>query len=356
MQIFSKKNIEAAKADIEAAKKVVITAHLNPDGDALGSTLALYNFLKDKKECHVVYPNNIPDTFKWMPGCGDIIIWDNEQAHQIVAEADLMFLLDFNTASRVDKMQKIVEESSAVKIMIDHHPNPQEGLCKHVFSDPEAAAASELVFLFCKECGYDLSIDSARCLYTGIVTDTGCFQFNCTTQRTFQVAGQLAAFGFDRSEIIHHIYDSYSEGRMRLMGYVLSKKMVVFPQYHAAYISLTKAEADQFDYRVGDTEGFVNLPLCIQDVEFSAFFMERDGLIRCSFRSKGNFKVNTIAERYFNGGGHDNAAGGKSYKPLEEIVQRFVSLLPKITRPLQPQTKHRFVRYPKSPNPNPQKQ
>ena len=159
MQIFSKKNIEAAKADIEAAKKVVITAHLNPDGDALGSTLALYNFLKDKKECHVVYPNNIPDTFKWMPGCGDIIIWDNEQAHQIVAEADL------------------------------------------VFSDPEAAAASELVFLFCKECGYDLSIDSARCLYTGIVTDTGCFQFNCTTQRTFQVAGELAAFNFDLANL-----------------------------------------------------------------------------------------------------------------------------------------------------------
>lgn len=352
MEIFSKKNIEAAKADIEAAQKVLITAHLNPDGDALGSILALYNYLKDRKECHVVLPNNIPDTFKWMPGCGDIIIWDNEMAPKIVAEADLMFLLDFNTASRVDKMQTPIEQSSAVKIMIDHHPNPQEGLCKHVFSDPEAAAACELVYIFCKECGYTLSIDSARCLYTGIVTDTGCFQFNCTTQRTFKVAGEIAAFSFDRSEIIHHIYDSYSEGRMRLMGYVLSQKMVVFHEYHAAYIALTKAEAEQFDYRVGDTEGFVNLPLCIEDIKLTAFFMERDGLIRCSFRSKGDFKVNTIAERYFNGGGHDNAAGGKSYKPLDEIVQRFVSLLPKITRPLQ--TKHRYIRRPKSPNPNPQ--
>lgn len=334
-EIFSKKNIEAAKADIEAAQKVIITAHLNPDGDALGSILALYDILKDKKNCHIVLPNNIPDTFKWMPGCEDILIWDNEQSHHFVEEADLMLLLDFNTASRVDKMQTPVEQSDAIKIMIDHHPGPQEGLCKHVFSDPDAAAACELVFLFCKECNYPLSIDAARCLYTGLVTDTGCFQFNCTTQRTFQVAGELAAYGFDRSEIIHHIYDSYSEGRMRLMGHVLSKKMVVFHQYHAAYIALTKAEAEQFDYRVGDTEGFVNLPLCIEDVKFTAFFMERDGLIRCSFRSKGDFKVNTIAERYFNGGGHDNAAGGKSYKPLDEIVQRFVSLLPKITRPLQ---------------------
>jgi len=334
MEIFSKKNIDAAKADIDAAQKVVITAHLNPDGDALGSALALYNYLKDKKDCKIILPNNIPDTFKWMPGCSEIIIWDNETSPKAISEADMLFLLDFNNAARVDKMQAHVEESKAVKIMIDHHPNPQEGLCKHVFSDPEAAAACELVYLFCKECGYQLGIDSARCLYTGLVTDTGCFQFNCTTQRTFQVAGQLAAFGFDRSEIIHHIYDSYSEGRMRLMGYVLSNKMVVYPEYHAAYISLTKAEADKFGYQVGDTEGFVNLPLCIENVKFTAFFMERDGLIRCSFRSKGDFKVNTIAERYFNGGGHDNAAGGKSYKPLEEIVNRFVSLLPKISRPL----------------------
>ena len=150
MEIFSKRNIDAAKADIEAAKKVVITAHLNPDGDALGSSLALYNYLKTtKEECHVILPNNIPDTFKWMPGCSEILIWDNENAQKLLAEADMIFLLDFNNASRVDKMQKALEESSAVKIMIDHHPNPQEGLCKHVFSDHEAAAACELLYIFC---------------------------------------------------------------------------------------------------------------------------------------------------------------------------------------------------------------
>ncbi len=336
MEIFSKKIIDNVKADISGGSKIVITAHLNPDGDALGSSLALYNYLKTSKDCHIILPNNIPDTFKWMPGCNEILIWENEESPRILAEAEMIFILDFNTASRVDKMQKALEESKAIKIMIDHHPFPQEGLCKYVFSCPEAAATCELMWLFCKECGISLSTDSVKCLYTGLVTDTGCFQFNCTSKQTFQVAGEIAAYDFDRSEIIHHIYDCYTEGRMRLMGYVLSKKMVVFPEYHAAYIALTKAEADEFGYQVGDTEGFVNLPLSIADVKFTAFFMERDGIIRCSFRSKGDFKVNTIAEKYFNGGGHDNAAGGKSYKPLDVIVKRFVSILPEVTKGLRP--------------------
>jgi len=335
MELFSKKIIDNVKADISEAKRIVITAHLNPDGDALGSSLALYNYLKNSKDCKIILPNNIPDTFKWMPGCGEILIWENEGAPEILAQADMVFILDFNNASRVDKMQKPLEESKATKIMIDHHPGPQEGLCKYVFSYPEAAATCELMWLFCKECGFSLGIDSVKCLYTGLVTDTGCFQFNCTSKQTFQVAGEIAAYDFDRSEIIHHIYDCYSEGRMRLMGYVLSKKMVVFPEYHAAYIALTKAEADEFGYQVGDTEGFVNLPLSIANVKFTAFFMERDGIIRCSFRSKGDFKVNTIAEKYFNGGGHDNAAGGKSYKPIEVVVKRFISILPEVTKGLK---------------------
>ncbi len=334
MEIFDKKSIEEIRALLQNAQKIVITAHLNPDGDALGSSLALYNFFKYGADCKVILPNNIPDTFKWMPGCNEILIYNEENAH-FVTEADVIFILDFNTSARVDKMQKILEESAAVKIMIDHHPQPQEGLCKYVFSDPEAAATCELLYLFFDSCKYTINTDSATCLFTGLTTDTGCFQFNCTSQRTFEVASKLAAMPIDRAEIIHHIYDSYSEGRMRLQGYVLSNKMVVFEQYHTAYIALTKAEADKFDYRVGDTEGFVNLPLSIEHVKFSAFFMERDGIIRCSFRSKGDFKVNTIAEKFFNGGGHDNAAGGKSYKPLEEVVNRFVSLLPRITKKIQ---------------------
>lgn len=334
MEIFDKNLISQAKAEISKAQKIAITAHLNPDGDALGSSLALYNILKSSKDCKVILPNNIPDTFKWMPGCNEILIWSEETIH-FLKDADLIFCLDYNTASRVDKMQKTLEESKAFKIMLDHHPNPQEGLCQIIFSEPQAAATCELMYIFLKQCEFDINIDSARCIYTGLVTDTGCFQFNCTGQRTFQVASELATYDFDRSEIIHHIYDSYTEGRMRLEGYVLSKKMVVFPEYHTAYISLTLAEAEQFGYKVGDTEGFVNLPLSIENVKYSAFFMERDGLIRCSFRSKGDFKVNEIAEKHFNGGGHDNAAGGKSYKPLDEVVKKFVSLLPKITKPLQ---------------------
>ncbi|MCR4560299.1 MAG: bifunctional oligoribonuclease/PAP phosphatase NrnA [Bacteroidales bacterium] len=334
MEIFNKISIDKAKQLISEAKKIVLTAHLNPDGDALGSTLALYNIFKAEKECKIILPNNIPDTFKWMPSCSEILIW-NPSYENLIKEADLIFLLDFNNATRVDKMQKFLEESPAKKIMIDHHPQPQEGLCEVYFSFPEAAATCELVYSFCKECEIDINIEAARCIFTGLVTDTGCFQFNCTGQRTFQVASELAVMDFDRSEIIHHIYDSYSEGRMRLEGYVLSKKMKVFPEFHTAYISLSLAEAEKFGYKVGDTEGFVNLPLSIENVKFSAFFMERDGIIRCSFRSKGGFKVNTIAEKYFNGGGHDNAAGGKSYKSLEEVVSRFVSLMPKVTKELQ---------------------
>ena len=335
MEIFNKFSLDKATELIQNAEKIILTAHLNPDGDALGSTLALYNiFKKQDKVCSVVLPNNIPDTFKWMPSCNDIKIWNSELEDEI-KNADLIFILDFNTTTRVDKMQKVVEESKAKKIMIDHHPDPQEGLCEVYFSDPQAAATCELVYLFCKGCNLEVNLEAARCIFTGLVTDTGCFQFNCTGQRTFQVASELAAMNFDRSEIIHHIYDSYSEGRMRLEGYVLSQKMKVFEKYHTAYISLTLAEAEKFGYRVGDTEGFVNLPLSIETVKFSAFFMERDGIIRCSFRSKGGFKVNTIAQKYFNGGGHDNAAGGKSYKSLDEVVSRFLSIMPKVTKELQ---------------------
>ena len=334
MEIFNKILIDEASALIKGAQKIVLTAHLNPDGDALGSTLALYIIFKETKDCKIILPNNIPDTFKWMPSCNEILIWNAEHEH-FLQNADLIFFLDCNGAARLDKMQKAAEESKAKKIMIDHHPQPQENLCNIYFSDPQAAATCELVYTFCKLCSLKVNIEAAKCLYTGLVTDTGCFQFNCTGQKTFQVASELAVMDFDRSEIIHHIYDSYSEGRMRLEGYVLSKKMKVFPKYHTAYIWLSLAEAEKFGYKVGDTEGFVNLPLSIGDVKFSAFFMERDGIIRCSFRSKGDFKVNTIAEKYFNGGGHDNAAGGKSYKPLEDVVNRFVSLLPKITKEIQ---------------------
>lgn len=334
MELFDKKSLQKIKNLLTEDTKVVITAHMNPDGDALGSSLALYNYLKDKTICKVVLPNNIPDTFKWMPSIDEVLIY-NEENQQIVNQADVIFLLDFNCSQRVDKMQKVLEESKACKVMIDHHPDPQEGLCEFVFSDPKAAANCELMWLFFKGMDFKINLDSVKCLFTGLITDTGCFAFNSVTKQTFEVAAQLSEFGVDRAEIVHHIYDSYSTGRMQLMGYVLSKKMVVFPEYHAAYISLTKAEAEQFDYKVGDTEGFVNLPLSIKDVQFSGFFMERDGIIRISLRSKGDFRVNDIAAKYFNGGGHANAAGGKSYKPLEEIVERFVKILPKVTKSLQ---------------------
>lgn len=331
MELFDKKSIAEIRSLINSDLKIVITSHFNPDGDALGSSMALYHYFKDAgKDVKVILPNNIPDTFKWLPGWEEILIFGDENK-RVISEAQLIFCLDYNSSSRVEKMQKPLEESSAIKIMIDHHPSPQEDLCKYIFSSHSSSATCELLWLFCKALDLKLSLDSVRCLYTGLVTDTGCFEFNSVTKQTFEVAAELASFPIDRADIIHHIYDSYSEGRMKLMGYVLEQKMVVFPEYHAAYISLSMDEARKYDYHVGDTEGFVNLPLQIANVNLSAFFMERDGIIRCSFRSKGDYKVNDLAGRYFNGGGHDNAAGGKSYKSLDETVRRFVSLLPKVS-------------------------
>mgnify|MGYP002622981983 CR=1 FL=1 len=335
MNLFEKNSIEEIKELLKSAKNIVVTAHFNPDGDALGSALCLYNILKDSTNCHVIFPNHFPDTFGWMPGSENILIYNAEQNADILANADVLFCLDYNCGSRVEKMQKNLENSPAIKIMIDHHPSPQQDLCKYVFSDSQAAATCELLYFFCVEVGLKINNDAARCLFTGLTTDTGCFQFNSTSQRTFEVAAKLASYPIDRAEIIHHIFDSYSESRMRLQGYVLQRKMRVYPHYHAAYIALSYEEAEKFNYQVGDSEGFANLPLSIETVKFSAFFMERDGIIRCSFRSKGDFKVNEIAERYFNGGGHDNAAGGKSYKSLDEIVNRFISILPKVTKPLR---------------------
>lgn len=335
MNLFDQKSIDEVKNLLKTAKNIVITAHYNPDGDALGSSLCLYNMFKNNYNCKVILPNNIPDTFKWLPGCDEILIFNAEHHANLLAEADVLFCLDYGSSSRVEKMQKHLEDSPAVKIMIDHHPFPQEGLCKYVFSDHTAAAACELMYFFCMETGIGLNNEAAKCLFTGLTTDSGCFQFASTSQRTFEVASKLAAYPIDRVEIIHRIFDAFSESRMRFQGYVLLKKMKVFPQYHAAYISISAEEATRFNYKVGDTEGFVNLPLSIEWVKFSAFFMVKEGIVRCSFRSKGDFKVNDIAEKYFNGGGHDNAAGGKSYKTLDETVQRFVKLLPRITKPLR---------------------
>jgi bifunctional oligoribonuclease and PAP phosphatase NrnA len=318
---------------IDSASSVVIASHVNPDGDALGSSLALYHYLKKtgKKQVSVIMPNQYPDFLKWLPGNDDIIIFNKDQsiATRTIRNSDLIFLLDFNTPERTDKAEKEIAGSGAYKIMIDHHPNPVP-FTDVIISDTMASSTAELVFRFIENAGIPGLIDhvSATCLYAGIMSDTGSFNYNSSQPETYRVLAELLERGIDKDHIYSSVYDNFSENRMRLLGYCLDKKMVVYPEYQTAFMSLSLAEKKHYNYKRGDAEGFVNYPLSVKGIIFVAFFMENDDHIKISFRSKGGFDTNKFAVKYFDGGGHVNASGGESRLSLNETIKKFVSLLP----------------------------
>ena len=310
------KVIEQAKIDhftkwFERADKIVIVSHVSPDGDAIGSSLGLAQFLDSQdKTVNVIVPNAFPDFLKWMPGSKDILLYDRykEFADKLINEADIICCLDFNSLKRIEEMADSVATSPARKILIDHHLYPED-FCRIVISHPEISSTSELVFRLICRMGYfsDISREGAECIYTGMMTDTGGFTYNSNNREIYFIISELLSKGIDKDDIYRKVYNTYSESRLRLMGYVLSN-MKVYREYNSALISLTKEEQGKFDYIKGDSEGFVNIPLSIKNVRFSCFLREdtERRIIKISLRSVGTFPCNKLAAEFFNGGGHLN--------------------------------------------------
>ena len=269
-----------------------------------------------------------------MPGAKDIIRYDKyaEFADKLIGEADVICCLDFNALSRIDKMSKVVGEAPGRKVMVDHHLDP-EPFCNVTISHPEISSTSELVFrLICRMgCFDDISFEGAECIYTGMMTDTGGFTYNSNSREIYFIISELLSKGIDKDEIYRRVFNTYSEGRLRLMGYVLYEKMQVFAQFRSALIWLTKAEQGQFQYMKGDTEGFVNMPLQIKGICFSVFLREdtEKNMIKVSLRSVGKFPCNKVAAEFFNGGGHLNASGGEFYGTMDEAIELFKRALVK---------------------------
>ena len=333
------KVIEQAKIDhftkwFERADKIVIVSHVSPDGDAIGSSLGLAQFLDSQdKTVNVIVPNAFPDFLKWMPGSKDILLYDRykEFADKLINEADIICCLDFNSLKRIEEMADSVATSPARKILIDHHLYPED-FCRIVISHPEISSTSELVFrLICRR-GYfsDISREGAECIYTGMMTDTGGFTYNSNNREIYFIISELLSKGIDKDDIYRKVYNTYSESRLRLMGYVLSN-MKVYREYNSALISLTKEEQGKFDYIKGDSEGFVNIPLSIKNVRFSCFLREdtERRIIKISLRSVGTFPCNKLAAEFFNGGGHLNASGGEFTGTMAEAKQVFEEALKK---------------------------
>jgi len=332
-KIIDQANIDLFGEWLKDTEKVVIVTHVSPDGDAMGSSLGLYHFLtSQKKVVNIIVPNAFPEFLKWMPGAKDITLYDRkkELADKLIADADMICCLDFNGLKRIEEMGNAVKEAKARKVMIDHHPFPDD-ICSIVMSHPEISSTSELVFRLICRLGYfdEITKEGAECIYTGMMTDTGSFTYNSNNQEIYFIISQLISKGIDKDDINRNVYNTYSESRLRLMGYILHTKMKVYPEYHTAMISLTQDELKEFNYVKGDSEGFVNIPLSIKEVKFSVFFREDTDMIKVSLRSVGDFPCNKFASEFFGGGGHLNASGGEFYGTMEEAIKTFEQALKK---------------------------
>ena len=328
-----RKNATALKTLLSSPKKIVITTHRGPDGDAMGSSLGLMHLLKQfRHNVHVITPNSYADFLHWMPGNEDVIVFEDneEEAKQITENADLIFLLDFSHISRIADFADTVSNSNATKILIDHHQDPDMEIADIIFSDTTACSTAQLLYevIDAMDLTNHINKEIAECLYVGIMTDTGSFKYASTTAKTHHIVAELIAAGAENTKIHDLIYDNSSANRIKLLGYCLNKKLLLYPENNSAVISLTAEELEQFNFKKGDTEGVVNYALAIKGIVFAVFIAEKDGMVKLSLRSKGNFKVNEIANKYFSGGGHMNASGGISEVSVNDtikIVEKIIS-------------------------------
>ena len=328
---LSQEKINALRLLVETEpKNIVILSHTNPDGDAIGSSLAWGEALRKKgHKVMCVVPNKYPYYLDWMAGISELVIFKNDsegRAIKAVEEADMLFCLDFHTLSRLDEplSRVIAQNSSAKRVLIDHHLNPSESF-DVMFSHPEASSTSYLVcnIITALWGAESISAAQAEVLYVGMMTDTGNFSFSNLTPALYRTIATLAETGINIPQIYNNVYNSFTEGRARLFGYTINRKMRFLRKGTVAYMSLTEDEMRRFWFQQGDSEGFVNYPLTVKKMRMSAIFIEHKDFIRVSLRSRGAVDVNLFAGRYFEGGGHHNAAGGKSFVSMEETIARF---------------------------------
>ncbi|WP_338873494.1 bifunctional oligoribonuclease/PAP phosphatase NrnA [Spirosoma sp. SC4-14] len=332
-------DIEAIGAAIEQPKTVLITTHQNPDADAMGSSLGLAGYLRKKgHRVTVVTPTDYGQNLHWMSGNDEVIAFDEKvrvQVSQLMEEADLIFCLDFSSIDRIRDLAPMVRQSRAQKVLIDHHLEP-ESFADLIFWDPTAAATAELIFRLIVQLGDKALIDVpvAECLYAGLMTDTGSFRHSNTTGAVHRMAADLVDLNIDVSTIHRRIFDNVSIDKLRLLGYILNEKLKVLPDYKFAYITLTDGELKRYRSKTGDTEGMVNYALSVEGVVMAAILIDRNDEIRISFRSIGDFSVRELASKHFDGGGHRNAAGGRSKLSLAETEQRLLNILPQYQQQL----------------------
>ncbi|TAI49320.1 DHH family phosphoesterase [Flagellimonas allohymeniacidonis] len=334
-------DITTIKSLLSSPQNIAIIPHKNPDGDAIGSCLALYHFLKKKgHQVSVVSPNDYPKFLKWLPGNEHILNFEKENgvASKKVKEANLIFTLDFNDLSRTGSMENFLKGANADFIMIDHHQQPSD-YAKVTYSDVSMSSTCEMVYNFMEFLGETNLITEpiATALYLGIMTDTGSFKYRSTSSRTHRVVADLIDKGANNMEIHQKVYDTNSPSRLHLLGIALNN-MVILDEFRTAYITLSQEELNANHFKKGDTEGFVNYGLTLENIIFAVIFIENkeEGIIKMSLRSAGDFSVNEFARNHFNGGGHTNAAGGRSNQDLEETVQTFLSVLKDYKSQLRP--------------------
>jgi phosphoesterase RecJ-like protein len=326
-------DITALNNLLATPQKIVITTHHKPDGDAMGSSLGLYNYLiQQGHHTTVITPTDYPDFLSWMPGNEEVMIYTDkkEEAAVLIADADIVFCLDFNNLSRINEMGELVRAAKAYKIMIDHHLEPED-FDDYRHWNINACAAAQLVYTFIVDILNNKALinkDVATCLYTGIMTDSASFRLPNTTSTVHRVVADLIDAGAPNSRIHELVYNSASENRLRFLGHCLTNCLEVLPEFNTAIITVNKQDIEKYDVNTGDTEGIVNYALSIASIRLAAFIVERDDKVKLSLRSKGDFPANEICKLYFSGGGHRNAAGGQSSASLQETVNQFKLILP----------------------------
>lgn len=326
-------NIQLFKAFMGQTRQVVIVTHHKPDADALGSSLGLAGYLKKKgHSVTVITPSDYPEFLHWMPGNAGVLALDkgNQKViHDKINAAEIIFCLDFSALNRIQDLTEVVRNSTAKKVMIDHHLDPED-FADFARWDVRSASTAQLIFNLIRELGDEALIDAniADCLYAGLMTDTGSFRHSNTRHEEFAVAGELVRLGADPSKVSKLIYDTNTLERLRLMGFVLSEKLNVLPEYRTAYMTLSADELKRLGSQTGDTEGLVNYGLSIKGIKLSVMIYERKDSVKLSLRSLGEFSVNEMARRHFEGGGHRNASGGSSSLSLDQTVKKFLSILP----------------------------
>ncbi len=325
-------NLDLFQAQLASPKNIVITTHHKPDADALGSSLGMANYLVKKgHHVQVITPSDYPDFLKWMKGNDDVLIFSEATSEKVadqIEKAEVIITLDFSVLSRINEMGEMVRAAKGFKVNVDHHLEPED-FADFKLWNTKAAATCELCYELIVALGDEQLIDEeiANCLYAGIMTDTGGFRHPNTTQNVHEVVAKLISFGANNSQVSKNIYDKSTLNRLRFLGFALGENLQVIEEYRTAFFALNATDLKRFSSKTGDTEGLVNYALSIEGITLGALFKETDEGVKISLRSTGEFPANEIASRFFNGGGHRNAAGGRVFDSLEDTVEKFKSVL-----------------------------